>query len=182
MTAGQIPTLDHVLGSIDARAVAGPAGRWLLYGLNFAPELTGIGKYTGEMAERLARLGHDVTVVTGYPYYPHWRLDRSRPNWRWSVENSRGVRVIRCPIWVPSQPTALTRVLHLLSFALSSAPAVLYAALRRWPETLLVVEPTSLAAPAGLLAARLVRTDAELHSERRRVDRAVLLDVDPVGE
>ena len=55
MTAGRIPTLDSVLGSVDARAATGAAGRWLLYGLNFAPELTGIGKYTGEMAERLAR-------------------------------------------------------------------------------------------------------------------------------
>ena len=84
MTAGRIPTLDSVLGSIDARAATGAAGRWLLYGINFAPELTGIGKYTGEMAERLVRQGHEVTVVTGYPYYPHWRLDPSRPNWRWS--------------------------------------------------------------------------------------------------
>jgi colanic acid biosynthesis glycosyl transferase WcaI len=29
----------------------------LLYGINFAPELTGIGKYTGEMAAWLASLG-----------------------------------------------------------------------------------------------------------------------------
>ena len=155
MTATALPTIDSVLGSLDARAASATGGRWLFYGLNFAPELTGIGKYTGEMAERLVRQGHAVTVVTAYPYYPHWRLDPARPNWRWSTETWRGVRVIRCPLWVPSRPAALTRILHLLSFALSSAPAVLYAALRHRPETLFVVEPTSFAAPMGLLAARL---------------------------
>src|SRR5690242_10666081 len=87
---GAIPTIDSVLDSVEARAAAsGRAGRWLLYGINFAPELTGIGKYTGEMAERLAARGHDVTVVTAYPYYPHWKLDPARPNWRWSTETWR---------------------------------------------------------------------------------------------
>ena len=43
-----------------------PGGRMklLLYGINFAPEMTGIGKYTGEMAQWLAAQGHEVRVVT----------------------------------------------------------------------------------------------------------------------
>jgi len=32
----------------------------LIYGVNFAPELTGIGKYSGEMAEWLAEQFLDV--------------------------------------------------------------------------------------------------------------------------
>ena len=43
------------------------AVRALLYSMNYAPELTGIGKYTGEMAEWLAARGFDVTVVTTPP-------------------------------------------------------------------------------------------------------------------
>lgn len=175
MTASHLPTLDGVLGSIEARAATRSAGRWLLYGINFAPELTGIGKYTGEMAERLVRQGHEVTVVTAYPYYPHWRLDPSRPNWRWSVEDWRGVRVIRCPLFVPRWLTTRRRILHLLSFALSSAPAVLWAALRRRPETLFVVEPTSFAAPVALLAARVVRAEAWLHVQDLELGAAVKL-------
>jgi colanic acid biosynthesis glycosyl transferase WcaI len=35
----------------------------LLYGINFAPELTGIGKYTGELAAWLAARGHKVREV-----------------------------------------------------------------------------------------------------------------------
>ena len=32
----------------------------LIYGINYAPELTGIGKYSGEMAQWLAAAGHEA--------------------------------------------------------------------------------------------------------------------------
>lgn len=47
--------------------------RFLIYGINYAPELTGVGKYTGEMAEWLKEQGHEVRVVTAPPYYPAWQ-------------------------------------------------------------------------------------------------------------
>jgi colanic acid biosynthesis glycosyl transferase WcaI len=34
----------------------------LLISTNYSPEPTGIGKYTGEMTEWLAKQGHDVCV------------------------------------------------------------------------------------------------------------------------
>jgi len=48
--------------------------RILIYGLNFAPELVGVGKYTGEMAEWLAAQGHQVRAVTAPPFNPQWRV------------------------------------------------------------------------------------------------------------
>ena len=48
--------------------------RLLVYGLNFWPELTGVGKYSGEMAQWLAAHGHQVQVVTAQPYYPAWQV------------------------------------------------------------------------------------------------------------
>jgi len=48
--------------------------RILIHGINHFPELTGIGKYTGEMAEWLVSRGHEVRVVTAPPYYPEWRI------------------------------------------------------------------------------------------------------------
>ena len=42
----------------------------LVYGINYSPELTGIGKYTGEMVEWLAAQGHEVRVINAPPYYP----------------------------------------------------------------------------------------------------------------
>ena len=46
----------------------------LVYGINYSPELTGIGKYTGEMVEWMAEQGHDVRVITAPPYYPEWQV------------------------------------------------------------------------------------------------------------
>ncbi|MEP1985733.1 MAG: colanic acid biosynthesis glycosyltransferase WcaI, partial [Maribacter dokdonensis] len=46
----------------------------LFIGYNFSPELTGIGKYSGEMMQWLAEKGHDCTVLTSYPYYPYWKI------------------------------------------------------------------------------------------------------------
>ena len=48
--------------------------RVLIVGLNFHPELTGIGKYTGQMAAYLAGQGNEVHAVTTPPYYPDWRV------------------------------------------------------------------------------------------------------------
>ena len=63
----------------------------LLYGINFAPELTGIGKYTGEMAAWLAARGHQVRVVTAPPYYPAWKVgDGFRNGWTTEVMDCRG--------------------------------------------------------------------------------------------
>lgn len=137
--------------------------RILVYGLNFSPELTGIGRYTGDMCAWLAEQGHAVTAVTAYPYYPHWKLAAGRPVWRWQREDWRGVSVWRCPLWVPKLPTTATRIVHLLSFMLTSAPVALAVALRQRPDVIFTVEPTSFCAPWALLAAKLTGARSWLH-------------------
>lgn len=48
--------------------------RILIHEINYAPEPTSTGKYTGEMGEWLANQGHEVRVVAAPPYYPAWRI------------------------------------------------------------------------------------------------------------
>ena len=81
----------------------------LLYGLNYAPEPVGIGKYSGELAEWLASQGHQVRVITAPPYFPEWRISSPYRN-RYSLKQCQGVRVLRCPLWVPRRPSGLTRL------------------------------------------------------------------------
>src|ERR1039457_2732753 len=103
----------------------------LVYGLNFSPELTGVGKYTGEMAEWLAVRGHEVRVVTAPPYYPHWKVGSGyRAGW-YETEHWGGSRVWRCPLWIPAKPGGIKRLVHLASFAFSSFPVMLGQALWR---------------------------------------------------
>jgi len=67
--------------------------RILIHGINYAPELTGIGKYTGEMAEWLAVHGHEVRVVTAPPYYPEWKVADGYSAMRYARENINGVDI-----------------------------------------------------------------------------------------
>jgi colanic acid biosynthesis glycosyl transferase WcaI len=147
--------------------------RILIYGINFSPELTGIGKYTGEMAAWLAARGHQVRVVTAPPYYPDWQVWAGFSGWRYQVAEEAGgsLRVVRCPLWVPARPAGLTRLLHLASFALSSLPVLL--GQWRWrPEVVFVVEPPLFCAPGALLLARLCGAKAWLHIQDFEVDAA----------
>jgi colanic acid biosynthesis glycosyl transferase WcaI len=155
--------------------------RALLCCINYAPELTGIGKYTREMAEWLADRGIDVTVVTAPPYYPAWRVEEPYSASRYSRETLRGVRVIRCPLWIPRRATGLKRIVHLASFALSSLPVLLWLAVRQRPRLVLVVEPPLFAAPAAKLAARLAGATAWLHVQDFEVDAAFNLGVLRLG-
>jgi colanic acid biosynthesis glycosyl transferase WcaI len=146
--------------------------RVLLYGINFAPELTGCGKYTGEMAAWLAARRAEVTVVTAPPYYPAWRVDPPHAWHLYRVENRDGVEVVRCPLFVPRRASGLKRVLHLLSFAFTSLPVLLWLALRRRPDVIVAIEPPFLGAPAAWLAARLTGAAAWLHVQDFEIDAA----------
>ncbi|WP_394757463.1 glycosyltransferase WbuB [Rhodoferax sp.] len=145
----------------------------LLYGINFAPELTGIGKYTGELAAWLTTRGHQVRVVTAPPYYPAWKVGTGFRN-GWSVEDIRGegrLQVRRCPLWVPRQPGGIKRMLHLASFALSSFPVMLRQIVWR-PDVVWVVEPALFCAPTAVVVARLCGAKAWLHVQDFEVDAA----------
>ncbi|RMT95493.1 hypothetical protein ALP39_00368 [Pseudomonas marginalis pv. marginalis] len=141
----------------------------LLYGINYSPELTGIGKYSGEQARWLASQGHDVRVVTAPPYYPHWAVGEGYSPWRFCTEQDAGVTVIRCPLYVPRQPTALTRLLHLMSFSASSFFAVL-GQLRWRPDLVILVVPTLFCVPQALLLAKLSGARSVLHIQDYEVD------------
>lgn len=148
----------------------------LIYSANYAPEPTGIGKYSGEMAEWLAAKGHEVRVVAAPPYYPHWKVD---PAYAWPPyqrETLNGVDVWRAPLWVPAKPGGLKRVLHLLSFALTSTPVMLRQAF--WaPDVVLTVAPAMACAPVGWLTARLCGAQAWLHIQDFEVDVAFQMNL-----
>jgi colanic acid biosynthesis glycosyl transferase WcaI len=148
----------------------------LIYGINYAPELTGIGKYTGEMAEWLAGRGNEVRVVTAPPYYPRWRVSDGYSAMLYRRERLRGVHVTRTPLWVPERPSGVTRVLHLASFAASSLPVMLAQALWQ-PDVVVAVEPPLFCAPAALVIAALAGGRAWLHVQDFEVDAAFELGI-----
>ncbi len=143
----------------------------LIYSVNFAPEPVGVGKYSGEMAAWLAAQGHDVRVVSAPPYYPAWQLSAGYGWPPYRRQRWQGVDVWRTPLWVPATPSGIKRVLHLLTFALSSLPVMLWQVLWR-PAVVMTVAPALMCAPAGWLAARLSGASAWLHIQDFEVDVA----------
>lgn len=160
--------------------------RILIHGINFSPDLIGIGKYSGEMAEWLAAEGHEVRVVTAQPYYPQWRVANGFSAWRYQKELSPpslsykkkggSLVVFRCPLWVPSKLSGLTRLLHLASFALSSLPIMLSQIYWR-PAVVLVVVPPLFCTPQAWLVARLSGGKAWLHIQDFEIDTSFDLGI-----
>jgi colanic acid biosynthesis glycosyl transferase WcaI len=147
--------------------------RLLIIALNYAPDLTGIGKYVSEMTEWLAANKQlSIRVIAAPPYYPAWKVHPDYSSRWYRKEHLAGAQTYRCPVWVPRAPTALTRLLHLLSFAASGLPLVLWQAISWRPHVILTVEPPLCAAPSAWLAARLCGARACLHVQDLEVDAA----------
>ena len=82
----------------------------LVIGINYYPELTGIGKYTAEFSSFLANEGGcEVDVITGNPYYPRWKIFEGYKNNWFTKEKINNVSVYRAPLYVPSSPSSIKR-------------------------------------------------------------------------
>ncbi len=152
----------------------------LISSMNFTPEEIGVGKYTGEMAIWLAKAGHDVRVIAAQPYYPFWRVFDGYSSSAYSREfisqellgdKGGSLTVFRCPVWVPSRPSGIKRLLHLMSFAISSLPIFFYQ--YRWrPVIVMAIEPPLLCAPLALVLSKLSSSKSVLHIHDYEVDAA----------
>ena len=151
--------------------------RILINSINYQPELTGIGKYTGEMAEWLSAQGCEVKVVTAPPYYPAWKIADNYPKFTYRRENINGVSVIRCPLWVPQIPSGVKRMLHLTTFVITSFPVMLWNALIWKPDLVFVVEPPLFCAFGAIVAGKVARSDTWLHVQDFEVDAAFELGI-----
>ncbi len=137
--------------------------------INYYPELTGIGKYNGEMCPWLVEAGDEVSLICAPPYYPEWKVHSGYSGKSFSSAVEYGVEVTRCPLFVPIVPSTLKRLLHLASFAMSSS----WALFRKWsdrPDVLVVVEPTLFTVPSVLLYCRLFGIKSVLHIQDFEVD------------
>ena len=145
--------------------------RAMLYCINYAPEMIGVGRYAGELGAHLAAVGVEVEVVTTPPHYPGWAVPPHFAN-RYGTERLNGARVFRCPMWLSTKMSGLARLLAPLSFAFSSAPVAIVRALIHRPHVVVATEPGLFTAPAALLAARLCGARAVLHVQDLEVEAA----------
>ena len=156
--------------SADGQTATGRPLHILIIGLNYAPEPVGIGPYTTDLAEELARRGHRVEVVAGKPYYPQWKAYADQPEGTYS-NRENGVLVTRVPHYIPADPSGARRLAHHASFAASAwGPALFYAA--RKPDLVFTVAPSLMAVPVAAAAARKAGAPLWLHVQDFEVEAA----------
>lgn len=153
--------------------------RILLIGYNFAPEPTGIGKYSGEMMHWLARKGCACTVVASYPFYPQWRVQEPyRKNRFWyktEIENfdsGGSLKVIRCPMYVPKSPSGAKRMLLDMSFMLSAGLVVLKSIFKRSFDVVFCVAPPFITGFLGVFYKKIRGAKFVYHIQDLQIEAA----------
>ena len=147
--------------------------KFLILGINYAPEMIGIAVYTTGLAERLAEEGHEVQVVTALPYYPAWKVSEGWSKYKYKTETPKpNLRVTHCPLYVPAVPTGIKRLVHHATFALTALPIMLRHAFAQKPDVVFVAAPSLISAPVGTLAARLSGAASWLHVQDFEVEAA----------
>jgi glycosyltransferase involved in cell wall biosynthesis len=118
----------------------------LIIGINYAPELTGCGPYTADLAQQLMKDGHQVHVITGLPHYPSWKVPQSYRGKLQSTSEIDGVLVTRLWHWVPRKYSSLGRVIYEITFGLHC----LFRVLPLRADMCIVVSPSLLSIFAGI--------------------------------
>lgn len=144
----------------------------LILGLNYAPEMVGIGPYTAGMAQFLAGAGHDVTVVCAQPYYPQWKVDPAYAGGRRMATIEHGVRVVRVPTYVPAEPNGRRRLMHHVSFAARAELAMIAETRRSKPELVIGIAPSLISTVAARHAAHRTGAKLWLHIQDFEVEAA----------
>ncbi|MGJ8716046.1 MAG: WcaI family glycosyltransferase [Maribacter stanieri] len=156
----------------------------LYIGYNFSPELTGIGKYSGEMMVWLAKKGYNCTVITGYPYYPEWEIQpvyKSKRFWFSKevkkVEKDISITVYRCPMYVPRRPIGITRILSDFSFFCSSILLLIVFAFKPKRDVVISVAPTFLSGLLGVAYKKLKGAKHIHHIQDLQIEAATKLNL-----
>lgn len=113
----------------------------------FPPEMGAPSARTFEHARHWASLGHDVTVITGFPNHPTGII---RPEYRGSFvkrERVEGIDLLRTWVYCTANKGFFKRILNFLSFFFSSL--ILGAAMTRRPDVVVGTSPQFFCAVAA---------------------------------
>jgi colanic acid biosynthesis glycosyl transferase WcaI len=144
--------------------------RVIVWGINYAPEITGIAPHNVALCEFLQRERVAVEMITTFAYYPAWR---KRPEDRlllFRVDRINGVPVHRCWHFVPQRVSAWKRIVHEATFIVTST---LQALLLRSPDLYVIVSPPLLLGMAAWLVSTLKRAPYVFHVQDLQPDAAV---------
>jgi colanic acid biosynthesis glycosyl transferase WcaI len=82
----------------------------------FYPDHSGIALYSSDFAFYAAEKGHEVSVVTAFPFYPRWKKQKKDKRVLFRKEIVKGVNIYRGYIYVPENLTTVKRIIQELIF------------------------------------------------------------------
>jgi len=143
--------------------------RVLVWGINYAPEQTGIAPYNTALCEHLRAHGHDARMLTTFAYYPAWKKQPGDRGRLFRTDVIEGVPVHRCWHYVPAKVSSLKRILHEGTFVTLSALRLFF--LPR-ADVLVVVSPPLLLGAAAWFVTRFKRMPSLFHVQDLQPDAA----------
>ena len=152
--------------------------RVVVWGINYAPEITGIAPHNVALCEFLQRHGHDVEMVTTFAYYPAWRKRSEDRHKLFRTDRINDVPVHRCWHFVPARVSAWKRIVHEASFVLTSTMRIL---LLKRPDVYIIASPPLLLGTAAWFVGKLKRAPFVFHVQDLQPDAAVGLGMLKAG-
>jgi colanic acid biosynthesis glycosyl transferase WcaI len=144
--------------------------RVIVWGINYAPEFTGIAPHSVALCEFLRGVGHEVEMVTSFAYYPTWQKQPEDRGHVYRTDLVNGVPVHRCWHFVPAKVSALKRILHEGSFVFLSTLRALTLAR---PDVYVVVSPPLLLGVAAWFVGKMKSAPFVFHVQDMQPDAAV---------
>jgi len=144
--------------------------RVVVWGINYAPEVTGIGPCNTALCEHLRDAGHEVEMVTTFQYYPAWKKNAEDRGRIWRTDRINGIPVHRCWHYVPETVTKLKRIIHEATFVATS-----FARLATCPraDVIVAVSPPLLLGAAAWLASKITGSRYVFHVQDLQPDAAI---------
>jgi len=140
----------------------------------YAPEDVSAAVLITELASDLAKRGHQVSVVTGAPSYPHGRVFKGYRNCLYQIETLNSVRVIRTWSYISPSKKIWPRLFHYGTYSLTAFYGGLAAGR---PDVLISFSPPLPLGISAWLLSRVWHTPWVLQLEDLYPDAAIAAGV-----
>jgi glycosyltransferase involved in cell wall biosynthesis len=121
---------------------------------NFPPEVNAPASRTFEHCRNWAAKGHQITVITCAPNFPHGKVYLGYRNALWQTEQMEGIKVIRVWSYIAENAGFALRILDYLSYMVMAAIAALFV---RKPDIIIGTSPQLFTTCAAWLTAAMRR-------------------------
>jgi colanic acid biosynthesis glycosyl transferase WcaI len=144
----------------------------LVSSINFYPDHSGIAVYATDLPVYFAEQGHEVSMVTGFAYYPKWEKRPEDRRRLFGRDQYKGVKLLRGYLYVPKRVSTFKRIIHELSFVLFASINFIRAGRQ---DCIVILSPPLLLGLVGVVFKRLWGAQLVFHIQDLQPDAALSL-------